>query len=286
MSRVRDFADRVSNDRAFLDSLSHTLHLPDGSVRTAAVIGPAENDGVVVLAPTVPELGFVYAPIVRALGSKFRVVLYEPELSRTARTSLDERTDELSMVIAAVAPLGAHVIAWSDGGSAAYRLALKRSALVRSLSLVGLADEYRLPGPLNCLMVALDRLPLHLVTPPVLLRVLLSWFMGGTVVPRRWFFAESKKIPRFGMFLKQSVLPCMLEHSIQGDPLGMPSLLIGCDRDALTSQGQFERMAAGMGPLTEFRVVKGGEHMLVYSSAAEVSLILQDFLARVCRQGV
>ena len=278
MSRLAAFTQRVDTDNALIASAMRPLALPDGSTMRVARLGAVGKGPVVVCVPTVAELNFVYVPMIRELGDRFEFVLYEPALSFSRRIGVSDRQDEILALIDALGGAPVHLMAWSDGGSAAYRLAAQDPERVVSLLLLGLADRYRLPGPLNLLLQGMDRFPLHRVTPTILVRLLLAWFMGGPQVPRRWFLAESRRIRPFVPFVKYSLLPCMTDHAPRANEIGVPTLLVGGDNDALVSVGQLRGMASLLGSHARFVLVPGGEHLLGYASPAPVNRAVREFL--------
>src|SRR4051812_7112635 len=78
MKSAQQFAHRVDADRLLVESAMESRQLPDGSVVRMAVFGPGP---VVLCAPTLAELTFVYVPHTHHLRDRFTVVVYEPRIS-------------------------------------------------------------------------------------------------------------------------------------------------------------------------------------------------------------
>jgi pimeloyl-ACP methyl ester carboxylesterase len=248
--------------------------LPNGTVVRMAIFGQGP---VVVCAPTVSELNFVYLPHIQYLRDRFTVVVYEPRTSVHERLSLADRTLELAAVVEAIDGQ-AHLLSWSDGGSAAYRLATEHPARCLSATFLGLADQYRFPGPLNPLARLIYSGRVDRLVPLIVMRALLSWFLGGPRASRRWLYAETGRIPNLRGLLRYTILPCMIEHAPYR-PLQVPSLLIGGDHDALVGVRSMTRMVGILGSPASLVVIPGGEHILGYTSPARVNAALDEFLS-------
>ncbi|MEV0679353.1 alpha/beta hydrolase [Actinosynnema sp. NPDC050436] len=274
---LRRLQSTVDRDRAVIADATRTATLPDGSTIRLARFGSGPT---VVCAPMIAELNFVYLPHVRALSEEFEFVLYEPRISRTTRVGAADRARELLAVVDAVGAR-AHVLSWSDAGSVAYLAGLRRPEALRSVVFLGLADRYTFPPPLGWLTRALDRWPVQRLFPTVLLRLLLSHFLGGDRLTPRWVFRETGKIPRLADLFKHSVLPCMTDHRPTPGRFTIPSVLIGGDRDTLVTTDQMRRMAALAGEGCDFVLVPGGEHILGYAAPDPVNTALREFYARL-----
>jgi pimeloyl-ACP methyl ester carboxylesterase len=275
MNHAQLFQDRVEGDRAVLESAMEPHHLPDGQVIRMAMFGEGP---IVVCPPTIAELNFVYLPQIRHLQHRFTFVIYEPRVSVHERVSVIDRTLELAAVVDAVGGQ-AHVLSWSDGGSAAYRFATEYPSKCLSTTFLGLADRYRLPGPLNQLAHLIYSGRVDRLVPQVAIRMLLSWFLGGPRAPRRWIYAETGRLPQLRHLLRFTILPCMVEHAPR-EPVQMAALLIGGDHDALVNVRSMARMSAILGSRASFVTIPGGEHILGYTAPEQVNAALDEFLTR------
>lgn len=276
MGDAGGFGRRVDADRRVLDARMRPRELADGTIVRMAVFGQGP---VLVCAPTVAQLGFVYMPHIARLQERFTVVLYEPRVSARERVSVDDRVRELRAVVAASGGR-AHLLSWSDGGSAAYRFAAAHPDMCRSLMFLGLPDAYRFPGPLNRLAQLVYAGRVDRLVPGVAVRVLLAWFLGGPRVPRRWLFAETGRLDDVRGLLRFSILPCMVEHRADA-AVPVPALVVGGDRDTLVRPRAMRRFADVLGRQASFVLIEGGEHMLGYAAPAKVNDAVEDFLARV-----
>lgn len=276
MNHTQLFHDRVEGDRAVIESAMKLHRLSDGTVIRMAKFGQGP---LVVCPPIIAELNFVYLPQIRHLQHRFTFVIYEPRVSVDERVSVADRAVELASVVDAVGGQ-AHLLSWSDGGSAAYLFATEHPRKCLSTIFLGLADRYKLPGPLHELTRLIYAGRIDRLVPRFAFRMLLAWFLGGSRAPRRWVFAETGRLRDLRRLVRYSVLPCMLEH-VPAEPVEMPALLIGGDRDALVDLRSMARMSAILGPQTRFVSVPGGEHILGYTATEQVNAALDEFLARI-----
>lgn len=277
---VRDhgeLAARVSRDRDMLEAAMTTCALPDGSTVRVARFGAGP---VVVCAPTVPELGFVYLPHALHLAERFEVVIYEPRMSRTARVTVVDRAAELRAVAQVISDQPVHLLSWSDAGSVIYRAARDEPDAYRTLTFMGLPDRYVFPGPLQAFTRLMYRRNITATVPPAVLAGLLAHFLSGPKMDRRWVFGEARAIDRLVPYFRHSILPCMLEHAPKPGEIDLPTLYLAGDDDTLVTVEQMRRMAAMLGDRTEFVPVTGGEHILGYAAPEQVNAALEDFYDR------
>ncbi len=276
VNNAQQFARRVEADRNIVESAMESRELPDGTVVRLAIFGQGP---VVVCVPTVSELNFVYVPHIQDLCDRFTVVVYEPRTGVDERVSVSDRTLELAAVVEAIDGQ-AHLLSWSDGGSAAYRFAAEYPHLCLSATFLGLADRYRFPGPLNPLAHLIYSGRVDRLVPLIAMRALLSWFLGGPRASRRWLYAETGRLPNLRQLLRYTILPCMIEHA-PCQPVQVPSLLIGGDHDALVGVRSMTRMVGVLGPQASLVIISGGEHILGYTSPARVNAALNEFLSSI-----
>lgn len=278
MSRPDALAACVARHRDSIDRATRPVELTDGSTVGVARFG---RGPMVVCVPTITELNFVYAPQIEALSDRYELVLYQPRLSRTRRVSLADRVRELVLVLDALEAEPAHLLAWSDAGSVAYRAARLHPGRLASVAFLGLPDQYRFPGPLRWFADALYRYPIGAAVPSAVIGLLLSHFLAGPRIPSGWVFGESRRITGLSALFKHSILPCMLEHRPVAGPLGLPSLMVAGTRDALVGVDRMRAMARLLGPRCEVRVVAGGEHILPYANPDAVNQSLARFYDRL-----
>jgi pimeloyl-ACP methyl ester carboxylesterase len=275
---VQQLAAQIARDRAALAAATRPYATADGRRVPVARFGAGTP---VVCAPSVPDVDFIYLRQIEHLAQHHEVFLHQPRLSRSRRVGLEERRAELEAVVDALDVGPVHLLAWSDSGSYAYRAAGHRPDLFRSLALLGLPDRYAFPRPVQAFAELLYRHPIEATLPAVVVSGLLARYMGGPRFSRRCLFQQAQRIRQLPEYLKHSILPMMLDHAPDDSPPAMPSIVVGGDRDALVPVSGMRRMAALLGPETEFILVPGGEHMLGYCSPRQVNSALDQFYARV-----
>ncbi|MGW4077864.1 alpha/beta fold hydrolase [Streptomyces asiaticus] len=275
---VRRLRDEVRRDRALVEQAMTSVPLADGSTIRMARFG---SGPAVVCAATVPELGFVYAPQIRALSERYQVVLYDPRVSRSARVSLADRARELTAVADTLERPSVHILSWSDAGATAYLAASRHPDRFESVTFMGLPDVYAFPGPVTLLAQGLYRWPIERAVPAFALRLLLSHYLSGPRLPRAWLHEEVRRIDALPRYVRHSVLPLMLEHRPVHGELPMRSLMIMGDRDRLVPLRRMRAMAKALGPRCEPVLVPGGEHILGYGAPGPVNEALDRFYTSV-----
>lgn len=273
---VQQWRAQIAEDRATLEAATRSYPTSDGGSVRIARFG---SGAPLVCAPSVPEVNFVYMRQIEHLAQRYEVAIYEPRLSRTRRAGLPERQAELAGVVEALDAGPVHLLAWSDAGSYAYQAAKRRPEAFRSMALLGLADKYAFPRPLQAYAELLYRRPIESTLPGVAVSALLARYLGGPTFPRRALFAEAQRIERLPEYLKHSILPMILDHEPDDSGVAIPSIVVGGDQDALVPMDSMRRMAGLL--RTEFVPIPGGEHLLGYCSPQPVNEALDRFYARV-----
>jgi pimeloyl-ACP methyl ester carboxylesterase len=235
----------------------------------------------IVFLPMVQELNFVYARQLAEFASDYRVLLYEPRLSRRSRVGITDRAAEVLVVMDTLGLPAAHLVAWSDTGSAAYVFAKQWPERCRSVVFLGLADRYRFPQPLQTLMGVLAHLPVEGLIPTFILAHILGHYLGGRQVKPAWVAEGAGQIPQLPHLFKHSILSNLMEHRPRAGEVNVPSLVLCGTDDALVTVAQVQRMARLLPKAAEAVIVPGGEHFLPYANAAEVNRSMRDFFQSV-----
>lgn len=254
------------------------VSLPSGlDVRVFA----AGKGQALMFAPMLAELNFVYAPQLEEFSKTHQVILHEPLLSRSHPVTIADRARELVAVMDALELVGAHLIAWSDAGSAAYLVARDWPDRCRSVTFLGLADRYRFPLPLRAGLALLRGYPLEYIIPSWLLARVLAEYLSGQQVSARWIRQRTTTIPELTKLFKHSVLPNLVEHEPCAGEVTVPALVICGDADHLVKPAQAKRMAALLPRCDGAIILSGAEHFLPYVNAGAVNACIREFLDRV-----
>lgn len=235
----------------------------------------------IICVPMVKELNFVYMPQIKALSDRFRMVVYEPRLRTTRRYGIADRAREILELNEKLGVPKVHLLAWSDAGSAAYYFAKQWPEHCHSTIYLGLSDRYRFSQPLDILSHLLYRLPLEHFIPGSVLAWIISGYLAGDKVRRRWIVDRVRAIPRFTKLFKHSVLPNLIEHRPRAGEVSVPSLVLIGDRDALVTVKEAQGMAALFAQETNCIVIPGGEHFLGYVHSDPVNEAIRSFCESV-----
>ena len=228
--------------------------------------------------PMVAEVNFVWAPQLSEFSQDYRVILFEPLVSRTRTVTLEERAAEIRSVMDTLAIDWAHLVAWSDGGSAAYVFARTWPQRCQSIVLIGLPDRYQFPFPVGQLFFLFRHLPIERLTPAAMIRPFLVRFLSGALARRSFVREHVRRVPRLGAFVKYNLLPCLLDHRPRQGEVDIPALIICGDEDALLTSQQATRMGELLPQCRGISIVPGGEHFLPYTSPQVVNRLLRGFL--------
>lgn len=268
------FVAQVEADREAISRCMESVTLVDGSLLNMMSLG----DGTpIVLLPMISELNFLYAPQIQEFSTDYRVITYEPRLSRQQHVGIADRASELLLLMNSLNLTAAHVVAWSDAGAAAYDFAKKWPERCRSVVFLGLPDRYKLPQPIQFLMRLLRKFPLERITPAWLLAYILAGYMRGPLVKRAWVMEYATQIIQLPQLFKHSCLPNMLEHQPRFGEIKIPSLVVCGDSDPVVSRSQAIKMASLLPTTSGAIIIPQGEHMLGYVNASDVNFVLRRF---------
>ncbi|MBX9827300.1 MAG: alpha/beta hydrolase [Xanthobacteraceae bacterium] len=270
-------------DNLYLNAAMRQQRCDDGHVRRIAVFGAGSP---VIFVPMICELAFVYAPQMAVLQAQFKTILYEPRIRHDSSLHVEERVAELMVVMRTVGVASAHIVAWSDTGAVAYRLASEHPDCCLSVSFLTVPDRYRLPLPIHFGMQVLRKWPLPRLLPAFLLRQLLAYFMSGPTVRYREVVELARSVPDLSRVFVYSCLPNMMEHMPTARPLHVPAMVVYGDRDPVVRPAQAQALASLMGPRAKSWFVAEGEHLLPWSNDVPTAEALLNFLAAVERKAL
>jgi pimeloyl-ACP methyl ester carboxylesterase len=138
--------EQATLDAESLSRAADRIACPDGRVRQVLSVGSGPT---LVFVPIVDHVNFVWAPQIERFSRDRHVVLFEPLVSREHNLSLRDRAAEIATVLDALGVETADIVAWSDGGSAAYVFAATWPKRCRSIAFIGLADRFAFPFPIG-----------------------------------------------------------------------------------------------------------------------------------------
>lgn len=251
-----------------------------------------------VFVPILEHLEFVYARQVRFFSSQRRVILYRRHETRTRFTGLPERVEELRQLLNHLEIVAADFVGHGDAAMVLLEFALLYPQRCRSLTIVTQAAEYRIaPHPWIWLLHELYlRLPVEHVLPAAFLRrTVVNYIIARklnvyasktgeslSLLPRALIEEQFDKIQLWPAVYKFSVLPIIHRFDISKrlNALSMPVLLINRFDDVLAPEERTHWFAEHLPNCAGYHVIPGGERFFLYSEAASVNPLLQNFLQR------
>ncbi len=267
-------AEQVEIDQQSISQSMRLLNLEDGT--SLRIFDEGQGESIIFIA-TVPELDFVYAPQLEEFGKSHRVIFYEPQLSRQSFIRVSSRAQEVIFLMNALKIENAHIIAWSDSGSVAYYLAKNFPDRCKSVIMLGLADKYIYPEPLQFLSRALLNFPIENYIPAFVIARILAKFFSGPQVKFKSIMLRAQAIPQLTKYFKYSILPCMVDHMPHANEVDTPCLVVCGDKDALVSVEQAQRMAKMLPKAGDAVIIPNGEHLLAFANGESINQIIRDY---------
>jgi pimeloyl-ACP methyl ester carboxylesterase len=245
-----------------------------------------------VFVPILEHLEFVYARQVRFFSQQRRVILYRRHETRTHFTNMQERVEELRLLLNHLEIISADFIGHGDAAMVLLEFALRYPQRCRSLTIVSQGAEHHVPPhPLVWLLHELYlRLPLERMLSPHLLRQLVINALVARqselaeqprqILPRALIESQFRKIKIWPAVYKFSVLPVTHHFDIRKrlDHLTIPVLLINRFDDILAPEKSTQWLAEHLPNCAGYHLVPGGERFFLYSEAETVNLLIQDFV--------
>ncbi len=244
-----------------------------------------------VFAPTLEHAEFVYARQIRTLSKNRRVVLYRRPEMRAREIGLEERIEELRLVLDGLKLEQPDLIGHGYATIVLFAFALRYPHRCHSLTVIAQGPDYHIPPyPLTRLLNELYiRLPIEHVLPAALLRQAIIQRMMACArdnyttpaLPRHLIDEQLRKIYQLPSVCKCSILPIVRNFDIrkQLNALTMPVLLINRADDVLSPEGGTRWLAEHLPRCAGYHIVSGREHFFMYSQAETVTPLIEAFLA-------
>jgi pimeloyl-ACP methyl ester carboxylesterase len=265
----------ATTDQSWLSSEMKACRCTDGFERRVFSTG---SGPVLVCVPVLDRFNFLYAPQIRLLQDRRRVVTYAPILSTSAAVSLDNRVTELCAVLDTIQADSVDVLGWSDGGAIACNFAARYPSRTRSLTVLSL------PRRFNSVLRAGARLvpflPLQTRFSAVFIRWMLAMLSRGPAIKFDSIIAQLREIPDLVQLLRYSLLPLLQAHVVDPHTISCPSLVLVGDRDRFVSVKAAGKLAQVLPNAQELIVIEKGEHFLTYANAVAVNRYIDLFLPR------
>lgn len=244
-----------------------------------------------VFVPILEHLEFVYARQIRAFSQTRRVLLYRRHESRSRFVGLEERAEELRMVLDSLDLQQVDLLGHGDAAMVLFTFALRYPQRCRSLLIIAQAADYQIaPHPFIWLLHEIYvRLPIEHILPAKFLRdTVVSYITARDTqnsvrpgLPHHLIEEQFAKIRQWPAVYRFSVIPII--HYFDMRPrlheLSMPILLINRHDDALSPEVKTRWLAEQLPHNVRYQVVDGGERFFMYAQAEQVNALIEDFLA-------
>lgn len=244
----------------------------------------------ILYVPILAHVEIVYARQLRDFSRDHRALLYRRPEATERPVGIPERVEEVRELLEGLGIERAHIVGRGEGAVVASEFAYKYPERCRSLVMVNLGMDHKVPPvPLtNALNWALLNLPIEgrlLTDRSWLLKVVK--FLSGPDQRLTWdqLMAVYREIPDFLAVCKYSVTPIVFYHDLRGKAqrLRVPTLLITTDEDPRATPADLEELAAALPDCRGVHVVPQGGRFVNYIQGAAVNRLIRDFYAELAR---
>jgi pimeloyl-ACP methyl ester carboxylesterase len=253
--------------------------------RTLEVIDLGQGDPIIYI-PILAHVEIVYARQLREFSRDHRTILYRRPEATDHPVSIAERVEEVRGLLDTLGVEQAHIVGRGEGAVVAAEFALAYPQRARSLVMVNLGMDHKVPPvPLtNALNWTLLHLPIEgWVLTDDSWRLKVIKFLSGKDQRLTWdqLMGTYQQIPDFLKVCKYSVTPIVLYHDLHGKAqrLRTPTLLITTDEDPRATPADLEELAAALPDCRGVHVVPQGGRFVNYIQGDEVNRLIREFYA-------
>jgi pimeloyl-ACP methyl ester carboxylesterase len=244
-----------------------------------------------VFAPTLEHFEFVYARQIRALSQNRRVILYRRPEMRTREIGLEERIEELRLVLDGLKLEQPDLVGHGYATIVLIAFAIRYPHRCRSLTIIAQGPDYHLsPYPLTRLLNEFYiRLPIEHVLPAAFLRQAILQHITACArdnyttpaLPHHLIEEQLRKVYQLPFVYKYSILPVIRNFDMhkQLNELTVPVMLINRADDLLAPEAGTRWLAEHLPHCGGYHIVSGREHLFMYSQAKTVTPLIEAFLA-------
>ena len=271
-------------DKAYIQESLRPVQV---GARTLEVIDLGQGDPIIFI-PILAHVEIVYARQLREFSQDHRALLYRRPEATDHPVSIAERVEEVRELLDALGVERAHIVGRGEGAVVASEFAYTYPARARSLVMVNLGMDHKVPPvPLtNALNWTLLHLPIEgwaLTDDSWRLKVIK--FLSGKDQRLTWdqLMGVYKQIPDFLKVCKYSVTPIVLYHDLRGkaQKLRTPTLLITTDEDPRATPADLEELAAALPDCRGLHVVPQGGRFVNYIQGDAVNGLIREFYATI-----
>lgn len=234
--------------------------------------------------PILAHVEVVYARQLRDFSRDHRVLLYRRPEATTRPVSIAERVEEVRELLDDLGIERIHVVGRGEGAVVASEFAYAHPERTRSLVMVSLGMDHRVPPV--ALTNALNWTLLHLPIDGWALtddswRLKVIKYLSGKDQRLTWdqLMGVYREIPEFIKVCKYSVTPIVLYYDLRGKAqrLRVPTLLITTEEDPRATRGDLEELAAALPDCRGVHVLPHGGRFVNYVAGDEVNRLIREF---------
>ena len=271
-------------DRQYIDTNLKPKRV--GSWQTELIdLGQGEP---ILYIPILAHVEVIYARQLRDFAQDHRVLLYRRPEATAQPVSIAERVAEVRELLDDLGIERVHIVGRGEGAVVASEFAFAYPARTRSLVMVSLGMDHKVPPvPLtNALNWTLLHLPIEgwaLTDDSWRLKVIK--FLSGKDQRLTWdqLMSVYKQIPDFIKVCKYSVTPIVLYHDLRGKAqrLRVPTLLITTEEDPRATRADLEELAAALPDCRGVHVLPYGGRFVNYVAGDEVNRLIREFYGTI-----
>jgi pimeloyl-ACP methyl ester carboxylesterase len=238
----------------------------------------------ILYVPILAHVEVVYARQLREFASDHRVLIYRRPEATQQPVSIGERVEEVRALLDHLHLDRVHMVGRGEGAIVASEFALAYPARCRSLVMINLGMDHKVPpvALTNALNWALLHLPIDgwaLTDDSWRLKV--CKYLSGN--DQRLTFDQLlrvyRAIPDFIRVCKYSVTPLVLYHDLRGKAqrITVPTLLITTDEDPRATPADLAELAAALPDCRGVSVIPHGGRFVNYIQGAATNRIIRQF---------
>lgn len=238
----------------------------------------------VLYIPILGHVEIIYARQLRDFSRDHRAITYRRPESTDHPVWIPERVEEVRQLLDHLGIDRAHIVGRGEGAIVASEFALKYPDRSRSLVMISLGMEHKVPPTwaTNTLNWLLLNLPIDgkLLTD-------MSWrlkvvkYLSGKDQRLSYdqIMSVYQQIPDFIKVCKYSVTPLVSRHNLHGkaQSITTPTLLITTDEDPRATRADLEELAAALPNCRGVHVVPQGGRFVNYIQGDEVNRLIRTF---------
>jgi pimeloyl-ACP methyl ester carboxylesterase len=238
----------------------------------------------VLFIPILGHVEVIYARQLRDFSRDHRAITYRRPEATSAPASIADRVREVGQLLDHLGIPAAHIVGRGEGAIVAAELASAHPDRCRSLVMIGLGLQHKVPPvPVTrALNWALLHLPIdgRLITDEGWRKKVVKYLSGKDQrLTHDQLMRVYKRIPDFIRVCKYSVTPLVHYYDLRpkASQLRTPTLLVTTDEDQRATRADLEELAAALPDCRGVHVVPQGGRFVNYVQGDEVNRLIREF---------